>query len=226
MLIYGRYAEIVTPALIAFGVAALARARAVAWPLAGFAALTGVVVLIRVTASDPDPANRWNISALPFVTMQLGAAVLIGAAVVALIGTALLRAASSRGTATLGLAALALFGAVVVYGAWNPVRSSERAVYPSRWRSPQATAEAAEAGSERIAYDLDDYETIGLYVFQWFLPNSRIVLFHGDREPPPAQLVIAGKDYRHEHPRSGAVEFWTAPGRDQSLWRLPDRQAQ
>jgi hypothetical protein len=229
MLIYGRYVEVVSPALIAFGVAALARVRAtraVAWPLAGFAALTGLVVLIRVTASDPDPANRWNITALPFLTMQLGAAVLIGAAVVALVGAALLRSASSRGIAALGLVALALFGAVVVYSAWNPVRSSERAIYPSRWRSPQATAEEAEAGSERIAYDLDDYETVGLYVFQWFLPNSRIILFHGDREPPPTQLVIAGKDYRHEHPRTGAVEFWTSPGRDQSLWRLPDRQAQ
>ncbi|HEX3042927.1 MAG TPA: hypothetical protein VHP56_12635 [Solirubrobacterales bacterium] len=228
MLIYGRYAEIASPALIAFGIAALARGRVsrrIAWPVAGFATLTVILVLIRVLDSDPETAGRWNTSALPFVATQLGPAVLIGAASIAAAGALLLRLAARRNTAALGAAALALFLAVVLYGAWNPVRSSERAIYPSGWSSPQATAEAAEAGSGRIAYDLDDYETIGLYVFQWFLPNSRIVLFHGDREPPPAQLVIAGKDYRHEHPRSGAVEFWTAPGRDQSLWRLPDRQA-
>ncbi|HEY3552854.1 MAG TPA: hypothetical protein VGK66_04120 [Solirubrobacterales bacterium] len=227
MLIYGRYAEIVAPALIAFGVAALARARvprAVVWPLAGFAVLTAAVVLIRVTASDPDPANRWNISALPFVTMQLGAGVLIGAVVVALIGAALLRLTASRSMATLGLAAVALFGAVVLYGAWNPVRSSERAVYASGWSSPQAAADAD--GGETIAYDLDAYEPIGLYAFQWFLPHSRIVLFHGAREAPPARLVIAGRDFGHDHPGTGAVEVWSDGDRDQSLWRLRDRQAQ
>jgi len=227
MLIYGRYVEVVSPALIAFGVAALARARApraVVWPLAGFAALTALVVLIRVTASDPDPANRWNITALPFVTMQLGAAVLIGAAVVALAGAALLRSASSRGTTVLGVAALALFGAVVLYSAWNPVRSSERAIYPSGWSSPQAAAEAS--GADRIAYDLDDYETVGLYVFQWFLPDQRIVLFHGDREAPPAPLVIAGRDFGRQHPGTGAEAIWSPGGRDQLLWRLRDRQAQ
>lgn len=227
MLIYGRYAEIVAPALIAFGVAALARARvprAVGWPLAGFAALTAAVVLIRVTASDPDPANRWNISALPFVTMQLGAGVLIGAVVVALVGASLLRLASSRNVTALGLVAVALFGAVVLYGAWNPVRSSERAVYGEGWTSPQATAEAD--GGETIAYDLDAYEPIGLYAFQWFLPHSRIVLFHGDREAPPARLVIAGRDFGRDHPGSGAVEVWSLGDRNQSLWRLRDRQAQ
>jgi len=227
MLIYGRYVEVVSPALIAFGVAALARARApraVVWPLAGFAALTALVVLIRVTASDPDPANRWNITALPFVTMQLGAAVLIGAAVVALIGAALLRSASSRSLGALGLVALALFGAVVLYSAWNPVRSSERAVYPGGWSSPQAAAEAS--GADRIAYDLDNYETVGLYVFQWFLPDQRIVLFHGDREAPPAPLVIAGRGFGRQHPGTGAEAIWSPGGRDQLLWRLRDRQAQ
>ena len=226
MLIYGRYAEIASPALIAFGIAALARARVglrLAWPLAGFAVLTGAVVLIRATASDPDPANRWNISALPFLTMNLGPAVLVGAAVIALIGALLLRLASRRGTRTLGLAAIALFFAVVVYGAWNPVRSSERAIYPGGWTSPQA---AAESVGGKIAYDLDDYETIGLYAFQWFLPHTRVLLFHGDREAPPARLVIAGRSYGREHPDSGAVEIWSAAGRDQALWRLPDRQAQ
>ena len=227
MLIYGRYAEVVSPALIAFGVAALARAgvgRRVAWPLAGFAALTAAVALIRATASDPDPASRWNISALPFVTMNLEPAVLIGAALVALVGASVLWLAADRGARALGIAALALLFAVVAYGAWNPVRSSERAIYPSGWSDPGAAAEAAGGGP--IAYDLDRYETIGLYVFQWFLPDSRILLFHGDREPPPARLVLSDRSYGDRHPGGDAVEVWSAAGRDQSLWRLRDRQAQ
>jgi hypothetical protein len=226
MLIYGRYAEIVSPALIAFGICALARGRAgrrIAWPLAGFAVLTGVVVLVRATASDPDPANRWNISALPFVTMELGPAVLIGAAVIAVAGAVVLRLAADRGAGTLGVAALALFLGVVAYGAWNPVRSSERAIYPSGWTDPEPATEAAGGGP--IAYDLDHYETIGLYVFQWFLPDSRILLFHGDREPAPARLVISDRHYGRRHAGSEAVEIWSAAGRDQSLWRLHDRQA-
>ncbi|HMI81912.1 MAG TPA: hypothetical protein VK480_09020 [Solirubrobacterales bacterium] len=235
-LIYGRYAEVVAPALVAFGLAALAQVRLPfapdsgqkgrrTWlgPLLGFGALTCVVVLIRATASDPDAANRWNISALPFVTVQLGPAILIGAALVAAAGAWLLLRASSLGARTLGLAALLLFLPVVAYGAWNPVRSGERAVYPSGWTSPQEPAEAA--GATEIAYDLDRYDTIGLYVFQWFLPDSRISLFHGEREAPPGRFVLSGADYGRQHPATGAREIWSAAWRDQVLWRLSGRQA-
>lgn len=213
MLIYGRYAEVVAPALIAFGLAALPQVwlsfvpdsgsklnhtlRRVAWPLAAFGALTALVVVIRATASDPDAPNRWNISALPFVTVQLGPAVLVGAAAVALAGAWLLVQASRRGEKVLGLAAIALFLPVLAYGAWNPVRSSERAVYPAGWESPQAVVE--NAGSPPVAYDLDHYDTIGLYAPQWFLPDSQVVLFESSREAAPAPLVIS---------------------RDESLWRV------
>jgi hypothetical protein len=236
MLIYGRYAEIVAPALIAFGLVALTRVRLsfhplsgstgrrtpaglgrLAWPLAGFGALTAVVVLIRATASDPDAPNRWNISALPFVTVQLGPAILIGAALVALAGAGLLLWASVRGTRALGVAALGLFLAVVAYGAWNPVRSSQRAVYPPGWESPQAAAE--DAGAKKVAYDLDHYDTIGLYVTQWFLPHTRVVLFGGERKDPPSRFVISDGAWGRER-RPPARLLWSDRGRDQSLWRF------
>lgn len=232
MLIYGRYAEVVAPALIAFGLAALSRVwlsfgvdsatklnhtlRRLVWPLAGFGALTAVVVVIRATASEPDAPNRWNISALPFVTVQLGPAILVGAAIVALIGSYLLLRASDFGPRVLGLAALALFLPVIAYGAWNPVRSSQRAVYPAGWQSPQEFVDDAKT----VAYDLDHYDTIGLYAVQWFLPDSQVVLFEGGKEAPPSKLVIGDGAWGEEHRAGRPQLLWTDNGRDQALWRL------
>jgi len=236
MLIYGRYAEIVAPALIAFGLVSLTRVRLsfhplsgskgrrvpadlgrFAWPLAGFGALTAVVALIRATSSDPDAPNRWNISALPFVTVQLGPAILIGAALVALAGAGLLLWASARGARVLGVAALGLFLAVVAYGAWNPVRSSQRAVYPPDWESPQPIVEGA--GAKKVAYDLDHYDTIGLYVTQWFLPHTQVVLFEEGKKDPPSHFVISDGPWGRDR-RPPARLLWSDGGRDQSLWRL------
>lgn len=236
MLIYGRYTEVVAPPLVAFGLAALARvwlsfgadsatklnrtgARGVRGAATGFVLLSGLVVAIRATASDPDAANRWNISALPFVTMQLGPAVLVGAALVAAAGAWLLLRCSALGPRPLGAVAVGLFLAVVAYGAWNPVRSSQRAVYGDGWTSPEGPA--ASDGATAIAYDLDSYDTIGLYAFQWFLPDSRLILFHAESERPPAPSVISDSDYGHQHPARRPREIWHAAGRDQVLWRLP-----
>jgi len=240
MLIYGRYTEVVAPALIAFGFAALGRVfrsfapdsgandrhtpaalGRLAWPLIGFGALTALVVLIRATASDPDAANRWNISALPFVTVQLGPAILIGAAVVALAGAALLLWAAGRGQGMLGLAALALFVPIVAYGVWNPVRSSQRAVYPAGWESPESVVE--EAGARTIAYDLDHYDTIGLYTVQWFLPKTKLTLFHGNRQTPRSRFVLSGEDWSRRHPEAKSI--WSFSGRDEVLWESARRGA-
>jgi hypothetical protein len=221
MLIYGRYTEVVAPVLVAFGLAALSRVmagRRLLAPLLGFGALTVAVVLIRVTASDPDAPNRWNISALPFVTVQLGAGILIGAAAIAVLGAWILLRATSSGTRAMGVVAIGLFLAVVVYGAWNPVRSSQRAVYPVGWESPQAVVD--DADGKTVAYDLDHYDTIGLYAVQWFLPDSRISLFEGNREAPDSRLVISDGEWPQEHPAVPAKLLWSDPGRDQSLWRL------
>ncbi|HET7510297.1 MAG TPA: hypothetical protein VFJ65_08635, partial [Solirubrobacterales bacterium] len=237
MLIYGRYAEVAAPALIAFGLVALTKVwlsfqsnrdrklnytlggwRRMAWPLLGFVALTAVVVLIRATASDPDAANRWNISALPFVTVQLGPAILIGAALVAAAGAWVLLQAAALGTQALGAVAVGLFLAVVAYGAWNPVRSSQRAVYPASWESPQAIVK--DDGAKTIAYDLDHYDTIGLYAVQWFLPNTRLLLFESEKQAPPSRYLISDGAWGREHPAASAKRLWSDDGRDESLWRL------
>ena len=220
MLIYGRYVEVAAPALIALGLAALAAGRLPRWtkgPAIGFAALTAAVVLIRATASDPDAANRWNISSLPFVTMQLGPGILVGAAIIACGGAIMLAYGARHRPALLGPLAVALFLAVAAYGVWNPVRSSERAVYPSGWTSPQDVAERESI--ERVYYDLDNYDTIGLYVPQWFLPDTSIDLFHGDHRPPSGRYVLSGASWAREH-RGAWRAVWRAAGRDEVLWML------
>jgi hypothetical protein len=221
MLIYGRYVEVVSPPLIAFGFTILAGRRLsprMARPLLAFALLSAVVVFIRLTASDPNGANRWNIAGLPFVTSRLGPAILIGAAVVAAAGALLLARLSRGGPRLLGTAAVALFLPIVVYGAWNPVISSERAVYPAGWTSPQPIAAAHNIRS--AAYDLDHYDTIGLYVVQWFLPDTSLRLFHGNRQRPPSRYVLSARSWPRQHPHPGASELWTFRGRDEALYRL------
>jgi hypothetical protein len=221
MLVYGRYAEIVTPVLVAFGIAMLARAEVAPRlfrPLAGFSLLTLLIVLIRATADEPDAVNRWNVSGLPFVTGTLGPAILIGAALVAVAGAWLLWWVAARHRAWLGPAAVALFAPIIVYGAWNPVVKSQREVYPSGWESPQPIAESERIHS--ISYDLDHYDAIGLYAFQWFLPDTSVRLFSASRRPPPSRYVLSGHSWPREHPGTGAVALWEAEGRDQVLWRL------
>jgi hypothetical protein len=222
MLIYGRYVEIVTPLLIALGLAMLAGQRIAPRlfrPLLALALLSAVIVLIRATSADPGIPNRWNVAGLPFVTAQLGPAILIGAAFVAGAGAWLLGRVSVRGPRRLGAVALALFLPVVLYGAWNPVLRSQRDFYPSGWKSPEPVTEAYHIRS--VGYDLDHYDTIGLYAFQWFLPHTSVRLFHGGRQPPPSQYFLSGHSWPREHPGKGAAALWSARGQvDQVLWRL------
>jgi hypothetical protein len=225
MLIYGRYTEVVAPPLVAIGIAVLSSVkltRTIVRPIIGLVLITGAVGLIRATAADPDAANRWNISALPFVTMQLGPAILVGAAIVAAAGAFLLWRGARRSPPLHGAIAIALFLAVAAYGAWNPVRSSQRAVYPSGWSSPRSVAESNSV--RQIAYDLDHYDTIGLYTVQWFLPDTSIRLFHGDRSESPSSSVLSTLRWRQEHPGTPATRLWVDVGRDQALWSLRARR--
>lgn len=220
MLIYGRYTEIVAPALIAFGLLALPRwrqsLRPLPWAL-GFGAFTALVVLIRISADDPGGANRWNIAALPFVTSALGPAILLGAALVAAAGAVLLVRLSKRPPLAFAVA-IGLFLAVTAYGAWNPVRSSQRAVYPDGWSSPETVAAGNDI--DRVEYDMRAYDTIGLYVTQWYLPETEVGLFGRGRVPAGARYVISSEDWRREQREPGARALWSDTGRDQVIWKL------
>jgi hypothetical protein len=219
-LIYGRYVEAVTPPLVALGLVLLASRRAGAWAkriAVALAVLSAGVIAIRAAHVDPGEASRWNVSALPFVTGQLGPAILLAATVIAAAGGWLLLRVSRAGTVAASALALALFLAVAAYGAWNPVVSSQRGAYPSGWSSPEPVA-----GAERIAavaYDLDRYDTFGLYSVQWFLPDTSVRFLHpGDGRPLP-RYVLSSRDWAREHPGGGWTLIWSDQGHDQAIWR-------
>jgi hypothetical protein len=221
MLIYGRYVEVVAPVIVALGLAILTERRstyAIRTVVIALAALTLLVVLVRVTAQNPGTASRWNVSSLPFVTFQLGAGVLVAAAIVACGGAWVLTRIASRAPARVGLGAIGLFIPIVIYGVWNPVLNTQRSVYPSGWTSPQSAA--SRYGARSLAYDLANDDEIGLYATQWFLPGTRELLFDGRTEPPPSRFVLSSADWEREHPRTGATAVWHDAGRDQVLWRL------
>jgi hypothetical protein len=228
MLIYGRYAEVVAPLLVALGLASLARRRdrfaeprlAVALGL-----LTLIVVVIRVSARDPGIANRWDVASLPFLTFRLGAPVLVGAAVVAAGGAWLLGWPALRARFHPALTAVGLFVAVTAYGVFNPVIATQRSVYPAGWTSPGPVA--ARLRISRVAYDLNHYDVIGLYGVQWFLPHTYLELFRGAGRAPRSRYVLSGASWGGEHPSGHAAIVWRDRGRDQVLWRLdaPRREA-
>jgi hypothetical protein len=222
MLVYGRYVELVAPALIAFGLAIIGRERTWSRPQAGLLALallTGIVVLTSATSHGLTGANRWNVASLPFRTGDLGPATLLGAALVAVAGAALLGSSARRYAQVAWIVCGLLFAATTAYSLHAPVLEAQDAVYPHGWTSPTTAAEQFHVRA--VAYDLDrtsgraGYPTVGgLYVVQWFLPGSRLLLFHGGRASPPSRFVLT------QRRRQAGQIIWTAVGTDEVLARL------
>jgi hypothetical protein len=224
MLVYGRYTEVAAPALVAFGLAILVSDRSplrMPSALFGFAAFSLAVVLLALVIPDSGNANRWDVSALPFGTFDLGPGVLTAAALVAGGGAWVLLRSSARYGLGAAVLALALFMAVIAYGAWNPVLRSERSVYPGSWTSPEPVADAHRIRS--LSYDVAHEDLIGRYVYPWFLPRTMVKPFAGGS--PPLRFFISSRSWAREHPHNRAVALWSASGADQVLWRLSGQPA-
>jgi hypothetical protein len=220
VLIYGRYVEIALPPLLALALVRLAGREArsrLAAALVVVVALTVAVAGIRAGVHPPRAPNRWNVAALPFLTLQLGTPSLVGAGVVAagvLVVVAVLRRRAPR---LLVPAVLLVFAATTAVAEHNPVLSGDRAVYPGGWSSPAPVVQA-----RRIAYDRSAYDVIGLFVYQWYLPHTRFVLYSGTGRPP-AQYVISSAGWARRHRGVPAHAVWRDPGRNQLIFRLTRR---
>jgi hypothetical protein len=218
ILVYGRYVDVVMPPLVAMALVRLTRhdrQDRLGIALAVVAAATAAVVTLHAVIHPPREPNRWNVASLPFLTLQLGSISLIGAGLVT--GAALLVATRLRRRAPLLLvpAVILAFAATTAVVEREPVLSADRGDYPRGWTSPGT---AAHAGA--IAYDTSAYDVIGLYVYQWFLPHDRFVLYSG-AGIPHTPYVISSRSWPRRHPGAGARAVWRDPGRDQVLFRLP-----
>jgi len=222
MLIYGRYVAVAVPPLVALGLAMLISRQPMPklrHGLVALAVLTAIVAVFRAASGPLRPASRWNVADLPFVTIQLGPSVLIGAAVVAGIGAWLLTRASARRPAIAWAVAAGLFLAIIVYGVENPLLQAQHSVYPSRWRDPTAVASAY--GIRSVAYNLDHFNTVGsVYTNQWFLPYAALVFFHAGRQNAPSRYVVSDPAWPREHPATRAMALWTSPNGKEVLWHL------
>jgi hypothetical protein len=194
MLVYGRYVDVVVPPLLALALARLAVGRtSVVRVAAVLGVATVVVAVLRATASPPGSASRWNVASLPFVTLNLGAGVVVGAGIVAAVAFgafALLR----RAAPALALPALVLaFVVTTAVVERNPITSTNSSWYGDGWTSPQHAA----SSTHQVAFDLDNPD--GLYVYQWFLPHDRVLLFSGGAARPPAAYVLSTTAWAAQH---------------------------
>jgi hypothetical protein len=218
-LIYGRYVEPVVPVLIAAAIVTLARLRRpprARLLVSVIAAQTVVVALLRTNLDVSEEASRWNVASLPSPTGQLGAAVLLTAGVVASLVLCLLLQISRRAPVAVAPAALLLFLPTTAYIAYLPVLRSERDVYPPGWTSPQSVVEERHVGV--VAYDLDHFDHVAVKVYQWFLPHTRFLLFHGRTDARPASTLFSGRTLSGRLAAGSATTLWADPGRDQRLW--------
>ena len=219
-LIYGRYVEPVVPVLVAVGLIMLARLRRVRLRLllAFLAGLTLVVAVLRANLDVTVEPSRWNVASLPFLTGQLGAPVIVAAGVVGSAGLGLLVCLRRRGPCLLAAVMLTLFVPTTAYVVYLPVLRSENDVYPAGWESPRPIVDAR--GARTVAYDLDRFDHIGVKVYQWFMPRTRVVLFHGRKTMPPTSLFISGRTLSGRLAGRGATRLWIDPGRNQAVWDL------
>jgi hypothetical protein len=216
MIIYGRYTEVVVPLLVALALVRLgtgARYRVVA--VATTIAVTTIAVALLRTGIHPSGfANRWNVASLPAPTFHLGPKVLLLAGAVAAAVIALIAALQRRRAAAVAPLVLLLFLPTTAVAEHSPVLTAQSAFYPSGWTSPDAAAGRAR----KIAFDTD--YSGGVWVYQWFAPHARFVLFSGSSQRPPARLVISSPNWAAAHPRLHPTPLWADRSRDRELFRL------
>jgi hypothetical protein len=179
---------------------------------------TIAVVLLRLGVHPLREPNRWNVASLPFLTLSLATASIVGAGIVAGVAVACLATIARRAPALAAPAALVLFLPTIAVAVHNPVLSSQRDFFPPGWTSP----EAAVGAVPRVAYDMRHYDLYGRFGYQWFLPDTRFVLFRGSSAPPPASYVISSPDWAQES-HSGARKLWQDPGRPQAIFAVSTR---
>jgi hypothetical protein len=235
-LVYGRYNEAFVGVYLLAGIASVLRARGAKdarLPLvvAGFAivALTGILLLVRgdtLSGTLDMPFTVFGVlvferefTADPFSSGPRGvfrSGVIAAGALLVLVTFGLLARRSGR-------VAVALLGCFFAFAA---IDVEPRALRPiDRWSQQIVTLHEvvrSMGGAADIAYDRSNLDSFGLNGYQFYLQDHQFELFDGTSEKPPADFVIAAKEW----PKAKA---WKArriasePKLNQALWRMPGR---
>lgn len=216
LLIYGRYADVVVPPLLALALVRLDAQRRIriGFVAGGLAVWTVATALLRTTVDPPGLANRWNVASLPAPTFQLGPKVLVLAGAVAVVSLGAVVLARRRVAYAAAPLVLLLFVPTTAVIERNPVLRAQSVFYPSGWTSPEQAAGDARS----IAFDNDGAGNV--WVYQWFTPKARLVLFSGKKEPPAFPLVFSSPEWAAAHTRLRPKALWADPSRDAGLFRV------
>jgi hypothetical protein len=214
-IIYGRYTEVVVPPLLALALVRFRERRRRLLPatiLIGVA--TVATALLRHGIHPSGTANRWNVASLPAPTFELGPVVLLFAGAVALLAFGLLEWAGRWAPWALAPLVVILFVPTIAVDERSPLLRTQSSFYPAGWTSP---AEAA-GDAPTIAFDTDAGGE--LWADQWFLSKSRLVLFAGSSERPPAAFVISSPAWVAAHAALRPTPLWHDRSRDAELVRV------
>jgi hypothetical protein len=218
--VYGRYVEVLAPALVAVGLVALAGRRPSRAAWATVAILLGVTVAVAGLRAGLDARETpvtFNVSSLPFRPGVLGPWTLLAAGLVAAVGLCALLTVRSRSPAAVAPALLLLFLPTAALSERRLLLAT-RALYPSGWASPGVALEGRDV--EAVAYDDDRADPRGALIYPWLLPETALVRFSSAEELPPSRYVMSSAAWPSDHPDRSAVALWEDPVRDQTLWRL------
>ena len=223
-MIYGRYAEIAAPPLIAVALSRLMARRPSLAPGAVVAVLLGlsaVVAVMRLGLDVGGAVNTIAVGSFPFRTGDLGPWRLLAAGAVAAAVAWLVLSVLQRAPARAPLVVIAVF-AFVTASAVQPLLNRSRVVYPAGWTSIGDVA--ARVGLSEVAYDEDgdltDRERDGGLIYPWFLRDAVLVRFSACHEPPPTRYLVSTADWPARHPARPVRVVWTDPARDRTLWAL------
>jgi hypothetical protein len=211
--IYGRYDEVVAPAVIAvagFVVVRSARRLSLAAAGGGVLAATALVAVLRPTVHTHGGGNRWDVAALPGPPLTLGVAALVLSGIAAAVWGAAAVAAARRHAAYLALVLLAAFAFPTANTERNPVLSGDRQVYGAGWTSP---ADAVDH-SRPIVYDTRQSDLISRYAYQWWFRSSRFGLSSGWPRSGFRGYVIAPRG----RAPAGARIVWRDPNRPEGVY--------
>jgi hypothetical protein len=224
-IVYGRYIEILAPALLALGLVRLwttsLRRLAVELVVGVVAAAAAVLTLPSYAGGLVlrSPVNWYTVLALPPFAQGRDHLRLVAGTLVAVAGATVLLVVGrrSRAVAAVGLAVVLIGSSVALRLVL--IEAGDRWNYATQ-STPLATVDALDSAAE-VGYDTAAYIAGGLYGYQWQLDRTHFVLFDSRHDPiPQTEWVIAGTDWPQAR-EAGARRVWVHPAFGQAVWRLP-----